>query len=96
MKDCDDFGCLQDGDAPLLSGHCNGLNANEHDLRVGLPIFKEHRNHFLEITVQIVETLGLRVGTRKPGYIPDVKAGLRLFLDYGSKGSHGYHSPSVR
>src|SRR5437762_2038754 len=53
-----------------------------------LAVLQQHLNHLLQITLQLIEALCLRMGTGKTGNIADVKTGIRTALDHCGVGFH--------
>ena len=66
------------------------LGADELSLQAGFTILKEHRNHFPQVLIQLVEAGALAMSTGKSGNIAHEKARFRIPLDDGCKRSHSF------
>lgn len=82
-QDGDNLVWLENGDVPHCSGDCNVLDTHELRLQLRLAIFKKHGDDFLQIAIQLLKRLTLRVRTSEPGDKPDEEMGLGAALDDG-------------
>src|SRR3546814_8486058 len=70
-QDGDDFARLENGDVPHRSGDCDVLDTHELRLQLRLAVSKKHRDDFLQISVQLLTRLALRVRARESRDNPD-------------------------
>src|SRR3546814_3623676 len=70
-QDGDDFARLENGDVPHRSGDCDVLDTHELRLQLRLAVFKKHRDDFLQISVQLLKRLALRVRASESRDKPD-------------------------
>ena len=59
----------------------DGLRADELGFDRWLAILKQHRDHFAEILLQLIQALALTVRARKPGNVPDIEPGFGIAPD---------------
>ena len=79
---------LQDRDVSHPSSDCDILNSDELGFEYRLAILEKHRNDFLEIAIELIERLALRMGAGKPGHESDKQLGPGTLLDHRRKNSH--------
>jgi hypothetical protein len=64
------------------------LNADELSLEIGLAVLKEHGKNFLEVGLELVQSLGLTVCPRKAREVADQKTRIRIPLDQCREATH--------
>src|SRR3546814_5103327 len=64
------------------------LDTHELRLQLRLAVFKKHRDDFLQISVQLLKRLALRVRASESRDKPDEKTGLGATLNDGRVASH--------
>src|SRR3546814_19352 len=87
-QDGDDLARLENGDVPHRSGDCDVLDTHELRLQLRLAVFKKHRDDFLQISVQLLKRLALRVRASESRDKPDEETGLGATLNDGRVASH--------
>ena len=68
------------------------MDADEFRLKLRFAVLEEHGNHLLEVFVQLVERLALRVSTRKSRNKADEQTSMRITLDYCGEIPNGIFS----
>ena len=68
--------------------HLDRLDCYELGLELGLAIFEEHADNFLQVRLQFIERLALAVGTRPPRHMADEQSRVRVAFDDDAEGSH--------
>jgi hypothetical protein len=63
------------------SANCNRLPADKLRLQFRVAIFQEHLDDLLEISVQLIQRLGLTVGPGEAGDIAHIETGVRALLN---------------
>jgi hypothetical protein len=89
-KNGDDLARFENGDVPHCSGDRDVLHADKLGLQIWLTVFEKHGDDFLEVVVQLVERLALRVGARKAGDKSHKEICLGAAFDHGGIGSHDW------
>jgi hypothetical protein len=85
----DDLGGLQNRNITHDLCNCDVVDADEFRLKLRFAVLEEHGNHLLEVFVQLVERLALRVSTRKSRNKADEQTSMRITLDYCGERPHG-------
>src|SRR6185436_8284440 len=88
LQDSDNFFWFQYGIRAHPSSDLHRLNTDKLSLNSGLPVLKQHFNHFSEVLIKFVQGFRLRVCTGKSGHISNIQAGFRALLYYRSKCLH--------
>ena len=89
-ENSDDLTRLENGGVPhrLRNGYV--LDTDKLGLKVWLTIFEQHCNDFLQVTVNLVESFALGMGSRKAWDKPYKKLGLGAAYNYCSVRSHDW------
>jgi hypothetical protein len=87
-KECHDLTRLEDRWLGHELRH-DRLDADELGLKLRFAVFEEESNDLFQVSVELIERLGLAVSTREARDIPDVQAGIRITLHDCGIGLHG-------
>ena len=72
---------FEDGNIPHGSGDSDVLNSNKLRLQHRLSVFEKHRNHVVQVLVEIVSRRSLGMRTGKTGNKANEQTGLRSSFD---------------
>src|SRR5260221_4640395 len=87
---------LNDGSLTTLT-HLDQLCSNELGFDVRLAVFKKHFHNFLQIRMELIQTLSLRVCSRQTRDEANVETSVGIPLDHGSeRPTHGRSLPRWR
>ena len=64
-----------------LSGQRHALRSDELSFERWLTVLQQHFNHFVKVSIELIERVALRVSSRKSWDIPDVKSRFRISFD---------------
>ncbi len=87
-ENSDDLTRLENGGVPHRLRNGDVLDADELGLKVWLTIFEQHCDDFLQVTVNLVESFALRMGSGKTWDKTHKKLGLCAALNYCRVCSH--------
>ncbi len=77
------------------SGESDSLSADKLSFKQGLSIFQEHFHHFAKVCVELIQRVGLGVGSRESGDVTHVEASLRVLFDDCRVFFHGTETSSL-
>ena len=63
------------------SGEGDSLSADKLSFKQGFSIFQQHFHHFAKVRVELIQRVGLGVGSRESGDVTHVEASLRVLFD---------------
>ena len=78
-----------------LTRYTNLLQANEIGFELGLPIFKQHLNHLMQVGLQFLNGFSLAMGSGESRHITNEQSGAGTALNHSGKRSHGLASGRV-
>ena len=95
LQDRDDLARLEYRHLCHKSRERDTLSADKLAFKHWFSIFQEHFHHFAKVRVELVQRVGLRVGSRESGNVAHVETGLRILFDNRRVLFHGMDTSSL-